>query len=106
MNNEEIKRIIFSVLCDNQHKKGKGILVKEFIKIASLITDKLSGQFDAQVSLPSIQIDKDALRFEFEDGGENLFWEDLFVGQRTANFQADIMRNLFKAYNEIIARSN
>ena len=107
MDNEEIKQAIFAILCDNQSPKGKGILVRDFIKTASLIADKLSGQFDAQVSLPSVTVDKEALRFEFEDGGTNLFWKDLFIGQRHNNFQAEIMENLFRAYNECIgARSN
>jgi len=106
MNNEEIKQVIFSILCDNQRPKGKGILVGDFIKIASLVSDKLSGQFDAQVILPSVTIDKEALRFEFEDGGTNLFWKDLFIGQRHSNYQAEVMGNLFKAYNECLkARS-
>lgn len=49
MDNEEIKQAIFAILCDNQSPKGKGILVRDFIKIASLIADKLSGQLDAVV---------------------------------------------------------
>lgn len=62
---------------------------------------------DLQVSLPSISIDDGAIRFEFKDGGTNLFWEDLFVGQRYPNFQAEIMRNIHKAYIEVLnARSN
>lgn len=65
-----------------------------------------SNRLEQLVSLPSIQIDKDAIRFKFQDEGINLFWEDLFIGQRTVNFQAELMKNIFKAYNEIIARSN
>ena len=61
---------------------------------------------ESRVSLPSVQIDDKAIRFEYEDGGVNLFWDDLFIGQRYPNFQAEVMRNVLRAYNEcIVARS-
>ncbi len=58
---------------------------------------------DAVVMLPSIGIDKDALRFSFADGsGANLFWVNLFSPMRGQNFQDEILRNIFKAYNECV----
>jgi hypothetical protein len=73
-------------------------------KLPEIKAIPLDGQ--APVILPSITVDSEAVRFEFEDGGVNLFWRDLFIGQRHPSFQAEVMENLFKAYNEcIIARA-
>jgi len=50
-----------------------------------------------------IEIDKEALRFEFKDGGLNLFWKDLFLGiDHGMEFQKEVMNALFKAYNECV----
>lgn len=50
-----------------------------------------------------IEIDKYALRFTFMDGDTaNLFWGDLFIGQRNEDFQAEIMKNLHRLYNECV----
>lgn len=58
---------------------------------------------DAVVMLPGIKIDKEALRFSFADGsGVNLFWVNLFSPMRGQNFQDEILKNIFKAYNECV----
>ena len=61
---------------------------------------------DAEVIVPSITVDSEAIRFDFGHTGVNLFWRDLFIGQRTPSFQTEVMENLLKMYNEhLIARS-
>ncbi len=58
-------------------------------------------------TLPKIAMDKKALRFTFTNGdGVNLFWEDLFVGKRHSDFQVEIMRSLFRLYNECVLDDN
>ena len=42
MDNSELRKIIFGTLCDNQHPKGKGILVKHFVGISCLLANKIS----------------------------------------------------------------
>jgi len=55
------------------------------------------------ISQPSIEIDKDALRFNFANGDvDNLFWVNLFAPMPNQNFQSDVLRNLFRAYNECV----
>lgn len=74
-------------------------------KNPELKAESSNGQLDGVVRLPSIEIDKYALRFEFADGTKNnFFWDDLFVGQRVPNFQAEVMRKLHKAYIECIKK--
>lgn len=51
---------------------------------------------------PKITIDKDALRFEFKDGGENIFWDRFFIGNDHIPYQARIMRLIHRAYVECI----
>jgi len=55
------------------------------------------------IQTTNIALDKDALRFSFADGsGTNLFWVNLFSPIRGQNFQDEILKNLFKAYNECV----
>lgn len=44
MDNNELRNIIFGTLCDNQHPKGKGILVKHFTGISCLLANKISSK--------------------------------------------------------------
>lgn len=55
------------------------------------------------VKTTNIALDKDALRFSFSDGsGVNLFWINLFSPMPNQTFQDEILRCLFKAYNECV----
>ncbi len=61
------------------------------------------GQVEDEVLLPTIDVDKLAIRFTFTDGsGCNLFWSNLFVGQGHENFHVEIMRNIHRVYNECV----
>jgi len=104
---EEIKQEILNVRQELFDMK-QNILHPEWIHKVGLMIDKLDiivSRVELPVMLPSVTIDEKALRFDFGDTGENLFWEDLFRGQRYSNFQDEIMKNLFKAYNQCVARS-
>ena len=58
---------------------------------------------EAEVVLTRIDVDKLAIRFTFADeSGCNLFWSDLFVGQRYENFHVEFMRNIHRIYNECV----
>ena len=66
-------------------------------------SDKLSIPLEAGAVLPTIDVDKLAIRFTFTDeSGCNLFWSDLFIGQRHENFHIEIMRNIHRIYNECV----
>jgi len=52
-------------------------------------------------NLPRIEIDRDAIRFEFVNGaGTNLFWIDLF--RSNGAFHNELTSCLFRAYNECV----
>jgi len=71
-------------------------------KNESTTSDSAVGLSDI-VMLPEIKIDKDALRFSFVDGSaRNLFWVNLFSPMRGQDFQDEILKNLFRAYNECV----
>lgn len=51
--------------------------------------------------LPNIEIDKEAIRFEFTDGsGVNMFWVNLFMPAQ--QFHNELLMNIFRAYNECV----
>ena len=55
------------------------------------------------VRIPNITLDKDALRFSFADGsGINLFWVNLFSPMKGQNFHDEILKSIFKTYNECV----
>ena len=64
-------------------------------KNTELKAESSEGQFEHEVRLPSIEIDKDAIRFRFADhSGTNLFWIDLFRSHQ--DFQRELAENIFK----------
>ena len=70
-------------------------------KNTELKAESSEGQFEHEVRLPSIEIDKDAIRFRFADhSGTNLFWIDLFRSHQ--DFQRELAENIFKAYTDCI----
>ena len=54
---------------------------------------------------PTIEIDKDAIRFNFKDGTSNFFFEDLFTGNSQPDWQTQVMRAIKKAYDECVRSS-
>ncbi|MBK7380487.1 MAG: hypothetical protein IPJ03_16150 [Ignavibacteriales bacterium] len=105
---EEIKQEILNVRQELVYMRER-ILHPEWIDKAGKMIDKLDtivSRVELPVILPSIQVDEKALRFNFEDDGVNLFWENLFIGNQSPSFQTEVMRNLLRAYGECIeARS-
>lgn len=52
---------------------------------------------------PKIEIDKEAIRFEFVNGdGTNLFWINLFSLSPYPDWKHELMQNIFRAYNECV----
>ncbi len=51
--------------------------------------------------IPKITIDKDAIRFERDDGGENHFFEDMF---RFSNrdWQWGVMESIYKCFLDCV----
>jgi hypothetical protein len=78
-------------------RKGKLVMTKKTSK-----TENLQNQFEGLVMPPTIEIDKDALRFHFKGSSVNLFWDNLFTGSITPSFQTEVMRCLHRAYIECI----
>lgn len=83
-------------------KMREHILHPEWLfKVDELIAkiDEMISRGDPPSNSPIITVDAEAIRFDFGVTGANLFWKDLFIGQRYSSFQAEIMDCLFKAYN-------
>jgi len=51
---------------------------------------------------PAIEIDKDAIRFNFKDSNSNFSFEDLFTGNSKPDWQTQVMRAIKKAYDECV----
>ena len=54
---------------------------------------------------PTIEIDKDAIRFNFKDSNSNFSFEDLFTGNSQPDWQTKVMRAIKKAYDECVRSS-
>jgi len=50
---------------------------------------------------PTITIDKDAIRFERDDGGENYFFKDLFRFPNNS-WHREVLESLHKCYIECV----
>ena len=51
---------------------------------------------------PSIEIDREAVRFTGYNGTVNLFWSSKFGGVQNPSFQSRVMENLHLLYDECV----
>jgi len=53
---------------------------------------------------PCIKIDREALRFTYEGGGTNLFWDEVFSPRTHRSFQREVMLLLKRLYDECVEK--
>ncbi len=55
-----------------------------------------------KIKTPVITIDKVAIRFEYEEGGLNLFFDDLFRYGNRGNWHRDLLDAIKHCYDECV----